>query len=279
MSSNYFNALMRSAGMAPKASAPVPSAPTAAAASEVFDPFEAAESIDAVAPTERGDAPTPLAPMATPTRPQAMPATPMPVQAQEALPAVLAHDAHPAVQAALRWVTAGVALGTEPVSPPSAPEVAELPSGHPTLDPVQAQVRPADPPITMRVDHVVPKPAWPGGSVAAPTPEPRIERQATTDSEPVAPPKPRALTPSVSAQPDRPPQVELAERASSSSRTEVHIGTLHVTLDAAATARFATRTMAPPAPEAVRASPPSSAHQPSRQSADSSLSRSRLPRW
>jgi len=269
--SNYFNALMRSAGMAPKGGVPAQSGPMAATgAGEVFDPFEAAEAaeaIEAVAPPERGDAPAPISPNDPPTRPQAM-------------PAALTRDAHPAVQAAVRWVTAAAAPVPEPASPAIAAAVADRPSRDPKPVAALAQPHPS-PPATARVEHISTPLSGSDASIAAAGPEPRIERQAAAAPQALAPRKPRAEALPVTASPARPRQVEPAERAASGSgRTEVHIGTLHVTLDAAATARFATRTVAPPAAQAARNNPASNAHpSSSRQATGSSLSRSRLPRW
>lgn len=282
--SNYFNALMRSAGMAPNGGAPAQIEPMAATgAGEVFDPFEAAEAIeaiDAVAPAERGDAPAPVAPIDPPTRPQAMPAASTPVRAHESLPTALTRDAHPAVQAALRWVTAAAAPVPEPASPAIAEAVADRPSPDPK--PVAALVQPhPSPPAMARVEHIRTPLSGPDAPIAAAGPEPRLESQAAAAPQALAPRNPRAEDLPVTASPARRRQAEPAERATSGSgRTEVHIGTLHVTLDAAATARFATRSIAPPAPQAARNNPASNA-QPSsaRQATGSSLSRSRLPRW
>lgn len=286
-SSHYFNALMRSAGMALKGGAPAQSEPMVASETgAVFDPFEAAEAaeaIDAVVPADRGDAPASVAPNHPLTRPQAMPTAPAPVLAPEPLPAALTREAHPAVQAALRWVTAAAAQVPEPASPAMAAAFAGRPSGDPKR--VAALGQPgASPSATAQVEHMSTPLSGLDASIAAAWPDSRIESQAAAAPQALAPRKPSAEVLPVTASPARPRQAESAEpaerAASGSGRTEVHIGTLHVTLDAAATARFATRTISAPAPQAARNNPASNAHPSSSgQATGSSLSRSRLPRW
>ncbi len=279
---SYFGALLRSAGVAPASGTPSRSAPIETAAMP-FDPFEAAQEIDADAPVEQrytGEPPRPETPREPPAREQTLPAAPVPAQAHASVLPLLAGDPHPAVQAALRWVAAADAPRTDPVSAPSAPatvDIAPTPA-RPDMAPFQAQA--ANVPPILRAEQMAAAPVRSDpSSVARSKPEPRVEQAPTRGAEAETQPRPRAANPTPTASPSRALDAQPKERTAGTNRTEVHIGTLHVTLDAPSAARFASRSITAPAPETARASPAAGSRPASSRSAGSSLSRSRLPRW
>ncbi|HMO47492.1 MAG TPA: hypothetical protein PKB14_15855 [Rubrivivax sp.] len=259
--SDYFGALLRSAGAL---AATVPGAATGA------DLVEQEVEIEAAAPGERWVA------SAEPAREQApeptargvdAPAAAMPAEragtAQEPAPAppVAAPDArsaaprapsespaltHPMVRAALRWVGADPQAGWPPKDEATPARGDTLlpptPRAATTVQPVAARVPPAaQPPVEDRVE--------PAGR---PKPAPGIELTLP------AAPRPHALPERVQSRPAAPPARPL----------DLHIGTIHVAVDAPAP-RAASQPAAPAAAPPRLSSPP-----PER----SAFARLRLPR-
>ncbi|MCE4555798.1 hypothetical protein [Pelomonas cellulosilytica] len=285
---DYFSGMLRSAGLS--GTTPLPQAPAATNANDVFDPIESAQEAAPAAPMSAR--PTALDTAAA----QAQAQTPAPAPAPTGLPpapprraepsrdpspATLARDPSPAVQAALRWIAAGEPAKTASTSEaPMTPEAPEITSQreavHPTShrEPSAKPVAPESPPATQRVEP--PR--------REPPPRPHALESTTHAVE--AFPRP-AVPPRHAETPARTQQLRPTEASKGTSRQtpEVHIGTLHVTLDAATAARFAPP---PPAPQTMAAAPEtpraSEAPSPTRGSGahsaiGSGLSRSRLPRW
>ncbi len=148
MSHDYFSALWRSAGMAPDAiggrshpavGIPWHGAPAAADSFDGVDPFEAIEAHDVVEPIPRTAVPDrPESPPSPTDNPRVVAAAPQPPLAAQAPAAAPARDAHPLVQAALRWVAAGQA------EPPPArlvpPAVEPAPSGSTRRDSASSDI-------------------------------------------------------------------------------------------------------------------------------------------
>ncbi len=295
--SNYFGALMRSAGQPSRAAAPSTRSTALPAAPQALDPFEAAEAAETsaeTAPLMRSDAPPAIASHQTPARPQPSTSTALPAASPSAQPPQLANDAqqHPAIQAALRWIAQGpdAGMGTKPITPNVDGIAAHLPTA-PRLPPLAVAPKPPTAaPVAPHVDDARNRTDRPGSETPRESARQDNQYGAARDADAPAAPRHRALSLTATPSPGRPNPPQATEASSSGSnnsnrRTEVHIGTLHVTLDAPTVARFtAARTVAPPAPEPARASAAGNSRSSSRQSAGSGgspsgLSRSRLPRW
>lgn len=272
---DYFGGVMRSAGLAGPAA--MPPARAAAGAGDAFEPVESMQ--------EAAPAPMPSIPE-RPTHVETPAArTPVPTELPPPSPRIaeLTRDPSPAVQAALRWIAAG-----EPAQMPSA---------------AQAPMKPEAPVIASRDEAAPPTQHRPAsaGPVSLPSPSaaPRFEPSLRREPPPLpaiakaATPAPEASTrqaapPTRADAPARTQQLRPTEASKAAGRhaPEVHIGTLHVTLDATTAARFAPPAPAPrtviAAPEAPRASaaPAAAARSGGSHAAvGSGLSRSRLPRW
>lgn len=266
MKGDYFGGVMRSAGLAGVPALASPVAPVASG--EPIDPFEAVD-VEGIA---AADVPLHERPVVASPSAGESPA-PLPVRAEAPLPsqprvADVARDASPNVQAALRWIAAGEPaqeLGAQSPARPAPLATAKLDAGAertPTPAVAAAAILRTEPAREAAVARPI---AQPEPSPAAQT----LTRPAERASLPVAsddgPRRSRSTEPVQRAAPAR-------------AAAEIHIGTLHVTLDAAATARFAAPRTVVAAPEAPRANAP----RPAAAAAGggiSSLSRSRLPRW
>ena len=275
--SDYFGALLRSAGAAPadglaRRRALQPMAPLGDAAAheslEQFVEIEAPASVAAVAgaplsPEPPMRPPPSIDPDVPPTRdaaPARQSSTVRPAAQGEAAaspaaawPAGDEAPVHPLVEAALRWVRADAsAVAPRPTEPLSAPQM-EL--GEPASTTL-LRAAPAAPPL----------PDPPPQEETTPR---RAKRSEPIRAVPVAvgeldldAPRPTPAGSGVVAATDALP------RAPSPAQVDVSIGTIHVRVDA------------PPAPRPVTPAPPPLARPPAagRDSTRSSLSRSRLPR-
>jgi len=268
---DYFGGVMRSAGLAGPAA--LPPVRAAAGAGDAFEPIESMQDA-APAPSTREQSSPPDTPAAKTPAPTELP-PPSPRIAE------LARDPSPAVQAALRWIAAGEpaqrpSAGQAPMQP-EAPVTASHDEAAPPTPHRQAPLGPASPPSLSAARRFEPQ-------RPEPTPLPSIAKAATPAPEASTrqpAPLTRADTPARTQQ-LRPTE---ASKAASRHAPEVHIGTLHVTLDGATAARFAPPAPAPrtmiAAPEAPRASaaPAAARSGASHAAVGSGLSRSRLPRW
>lgn len=276
--SDYFGALLRSTGVS------IPAGGTAAAPSIADDPsnqmFEVeageARAVDRPQRTSTQDAAAASHPMADNQGAATGSDAPTPPTNESPLPPLAARllqgDVHPAVRAALRWVTAAPQPGDE-ADPPAAarrvlndagPESSANRTRRAAAAPNAASATPAwdrhDATMARQTETAVTRTAPPAARIIAPPPAPRgMGTVVPTTQAAIASAHPAAVRPA----PD-----PFAATPRSPEPVEVHIGSIHVQVDAAPAPRV------PAAPAPARQPP-----QPARASAGSSgFARARLPR-
>jgi len=270
---DYFGGVLRAAGLATTGAAVHRPAATAGA----DDPFEVEiETGAAAAPGPDPAAPPRLQPPAQPPGADTAPRHQPPPMAE------LAREAPPHVEAALRWIAAAEA--EPPARAASARPPTSMPAPAPAKTATARETGAASTPTPVESTPLAP-PAprstaarLPATVLPAPEPPRRIDVEAAPPRSAARLAPPRAADGLARAAAKSPAPAMPAHAA-----TEVHIGTLHVTLDAATTARFAPprplpEAAEPPVPGALRAEARPAANSP-QAGGLSSLSRSRLPRW